>query len=91
MYAVNHEITMLGPNFRLMNLNKLLLFTKSPTPGSVKTWVISLLGANASAELHKILTEITVDKIFTAKSRIYLVPKMQLTGTDNWTRPCLKS
>jgi len=74
-----------------MNLNRLLLLTKFSTPWSVKTWLISLLGANASAELHKILKEITVDKILTAKSRIHLVPKMQLTGTDNWTHPCLKS
>ena len=74
-----------------MNLNRLLLFTKFSTPWSVKTWLISLLGANASAELHKILKEIMVDKILTAKSRIHLVPKMQLTGTDNWTHPCLKS
>ncbi len=65
-----------------MNLNKFLLFTKFRTPASVKIWLIHLLGANASAELPKILTEITIDQMLTAKSRIYLVPKMQLTGTD---------
>jgi uncharacterized protein len=65
-----------------MNLNKFLLFSKFRNPGSVKTWLIPLLGANASADLHKIPEEITIDKILTAKSRIHLVPKMQLTGTD---------
>jgi glycosyltransferase A (GT-A) superfamily protein (DUF2064 family) len=91
MYALSHEITRSRPNFGLINLNKLLLFTKFHNLGSVKTWLTSLLGANASAELHKILAEITVDKILTAKARIHLVLKMQLTGTDDWTHPCLKS
>jgi len=75
-----------------MNLNRLILFTKYPTPGFVKTRLIPLLGANASAGLHKTLTEITVNKILAAESICDFVPEVQFTGADhhqtlNWLGP----
>lgn len=47
--------------------NRLIIFTKYPVPGRVKTRLVPVLGSDASAKLHRILTELTINKAVSAK------------------------
>ena len=49
-------------------LNRLIVFTKYPIAGRVKTRLVPLLGTEASAKLHRILTELTIHKAVSAKA-----------------------
>ena len=44
---------------------RLILFTRFPTPGEAKTRLIPMLGAKGAAELHRVLTERTVEVLRT--------------------------
>jgi rSAM/selenodomain-associated transferase 1 len=45
---------------------RLLVFSKAPVPGQVKTRLIPLLGAEAAAELYADMLDETLDKVVTA-------------------------
>jgi len=63
--------------------NRLLLFTKYPSPGHVKTRLIPLLGSYASARLHKILTETAINTAFSAKKISDFSIEVHFSGADH--------
>ncbi|MCX5872459.1 MAG: TIGR04282 family arsenosugar biosynthesis glycosyltransferase [Deltaproteobacteria bacterium] len=77
-----------------MALKTLLLFTKYPTPGFVKTRLIPLLGIEASTHLHEKLTEMIVNKVVIAQAKSEFALEIHFHGANyiqmlDWLGPGL--
>ena len=66
-----------------MSFNRLLLFTKYPTPGCVKSRLIPLLGTFKSALFHKMLSEMAINTVFSAKTILDFILEVYYSGADS--------
>jgi uncharacterized protein len=62
--------------------NKLLIFTRYPTPGKVKTRLIPKLGVDGAAKLHKFLTEHVVAQALKLAKRIDVSVEIVFADSD---------
>ncbi len=61
-------------------MNKLIIFTKYPTPGKVKTRMISALGEKGAANLHKRLLDFTLNTVQLFSTRQQVDIEIEFVG-----------
>jgi uncharacterized protein len=70
-------------------LEKLIVFTRYPIPGKVKTRLIPALGATGAADLHRQMTELTIDRLSILQQQRQIAGSIYFDGGDvsamqNW-------